>query len=115
LNDTGQDTVTDFNQGGGAVLNLGEGDKLNLADLLPDTASGSNLENLSQYLHFTEATPGGDLVLSVDPTGTNGAGVTQTITLEGVHLADLTLDTGANLNEQIIHALRSNMKLDGDA
>ena len=90
------------------------GDVLNLHDLLP-SGVGTTGAALDAYLDFGEATPGGNVVIAVHPTG--GGDVTQTITLEGVTLAQLH-GLGADpangdldiINKLIAHG---NLKVDG--
>jgi hypothetical protein len=86
LNDQGStetpasDRITDFTLGVG-------GDKLDLKDLLV----GDDSSNITNFLHFEAANNGGDVVIKIDHNGMadNLAGVTQTITLEGVTLTEL--------------------------
>jgi Ca2+-binding RTX toxin-like protein len=93
-----EDVVLDFNRG--------DGDVLDLADLL----TGENGGNLTEYLHF-EAQPDGDggtntvLQISSDGNFNNGNydAVDQTIVLNGV---DLVADFGSD--QAIIDALLNN-------
>jgi Ca2+-binding RTX toxin-like protein len=112
LNETGHDTIKDFNSSG-ASFNLGEGDKLDLRDLIQNNALTSDAD-LASFLHF-ESDANSNLVMKIDPNGaTNGFAATQSVTLEGVTLSALSLADGAT-NEAIIHALRTSLKVDGDA
>ena len=99
------DHITDFTLGAG-------GDVLDLKDLLV----GDDSNNITQFLHFDEATAGGDVVIKIDHNGsTDGVGVTQTITLEGVTLAELLALPGANVPSQdqsIINKLIANGNLE---
>jgi hypothetical protein len=107
LDDTGIDTITDFNLSGGS-FDLAEGDKLDLRDLLTDEGDApSNLE-LADFLHFTQNDS--NLELRIDPNGMtdNVFSATQTIVLQGVNLGPGLSD------QQIIEQLRNNLKVGGD-
>jgi hypothetical protein len=113
LNETGHDIIKDFNSSGG-TFNLGEGDKLDLRDLIQNNAEATDAD-LASFLHFAPDASS-NLVMTIDPNGATGGFVaTQSVTLEGVTLNALGLtDVGAATNEAIIHALRSSLKVDGD-
>jgi hypothetical protein len=83
LNDSGNDTVTDFNQGSGSFI-LAEGDKLNLADLLTSPIDAS---------HLSIADDGGNVLIQFSASGDLTNDVTQSITLENVTLQALQLDS----------------------
>jgi Ca2+-binding RTX toxin-like protein len=83
LAEGGSDTITDFN--------LLEGDKLNLADLL----SGATTDNLDNYLSMTNS--GQNLVLKVDPNGSDPANGAYQITIEGMQLSNFSGMTNAEI------------------
>lgn len=89
--DIGSDIITDFT--------LGE-DKLHIGDLL----DGATADNIEQYLN-PSFNGDGDLVLSVDPTGSGSFGSYE-VTLQGITAADVTgqylVDLVNNLNDGII-------------
>ena len=91
--DSGTDTVTGFN--------VGEGDVLDISDLIGDVAEDSSI--LDSYLNFSLVD--GNTVIEVDADGAlNGSSTDQTIVLEGV---DLT--SGGTLTDvQIIDSLLPN-------
>ncbi len=108
LNETGVDTITDFNQGGGGVYNPAEGDVLDLAALLVgETGTASNLTN---FLNFSESS--GDTIIKIDVDGGGSFGTPdQTIVLQGVDLVTGAVDqtaiiqtllTGGNLVTDIV-------------
>ncbi|MCL6692651.1 retention module-containing protein [Pseudomonas sp. R3.Fl] len=74
--ETGHDVVTDFN--------IGEGDSLNLADLLQ--GEHATADSLAQYLTFSVNTTTSTTTISVNPTGATGGATTQTIDLANVDL-----------------------------
>jgi VCBS repeat-containing protein len=84
------DHIADFNAA--AVTN--GGDVLNLKDLLvgEHDGSGSAANNLTQYLHFSEAS--GHAVLSIDHSGTNVSAPDQTITFDNMSLSQLATALG---------------------
>ncbi|WP_160287843.1 retention module-containing protein [Pseudomonas knackmussii] len=75
--ETGHDVVKDFN--------IGEGDSLNLADLLQGETSTA--ASLSHYLTFSVNAATTTTSISVNPTGAAGGATTQTIDLANVDLA----------------------------
>ncbi|WP_371365920.1 retention module-containing protein [Pseudomonas sp. QL9] len=75
--ETGHDVVKDFN--------IGEGDSLNLADLLQGETSTA--ASLSHYLTFSVNAATTTTSISVNPTGASGGATTQTIDLANVDLA----------------------------
>ncbi|MDF3933531.1 calcium-binding protein, partial [Pseudomonas citronellolis] len=75
--ETGHDVVKDFN--------IGEGDSLNLADLLQGEAATA--DSLSHYLTFSVNAATVTTTISVNPTGVAGGPATQTIDLANVDLA----------------------------
>ena len=101
--DAGNDVVTYFNLNAPAS----GGDVLDLSDLL---VGEENAIDLSGYLSLTPS--GSDTVINVDPTGTFTP--TQSITLEGVSLADLAAYTEQTGALEIINQLivNGNLKVD---
>lgn len=101
------DTITDFNTGND-VSGLGNGDVLDLRDLL---VGEENAGNLASFLHFEDV--GGNAVVHVsstgefDPANYNPAVETQTIVLENVSVADL----GVGNDQAIIQAMLDSNKL----
>ena len=100
------DTLTDFNQSGGAY-NVAEGDVLNLADLLVgeealDHASDLTLAQALDGTFMIVGSDGTDTTIAVDADGAIG-GDPQTIVIEG---ADLT-NGGALSSAQVIESLLS--------
>ena len=106
------DVVKDFTVGAG-------GDVLNLHDLLTGglgVTFSPTATALDAYLNFGETSAGGNVVISVVPTGSGGA--TQTITLEGVTLAQLHALSGTGSvvtpDQDIISKLIANGNLKTD-
>src|SRR5690606_7732392 len=90
------DFVTDFN--------VGEGDVLDIADLL--VGENQDDEDLTQYLSFESN--GSDTLINVSPQV--GGGVTQQIVLQGV---DLT-QGGTQTDQDIIQSLLGGNNLNVD-
>jgi VCBS repeat-containing protein len=103
VNETGVDTITDFNKSSG-VYNAAEGDVLDLK-LLLDGETGT-ASNLTSFLDFSLS--GSDTVIKIDVDGSNSfASPDQTIILQGVDLV-----TGYADQTAIINALLPNLVTD---
>ncbi|MEH6638015.1 MAG: type I secretion C-terminal target domain-containing protein, partial [Porticoccaceae bacterium] len=98
--EAGTDTITDFNQSGGAY-NPAEGDVLDLSALLVSEETGV----LTDYLSFSS--DGTDTTITVDADGLGAGTADQTIVLENV---DLT-GGGANNDAAIITSLLADSNL----
>ena len=89
------DHITDFSRDGG--------DSINLADLLPDAATSSNI---GSYLTFSNDATSGKAVLSVNVDTVNGA--EQKIVFDNLTVAELETafndDIGADLIHKMIEA-----------
>ncbi len=91
-----QDMILDFDQT--------EGDSINIADLLQGE-DGNDMSALLNYVSVTEVS--GDTIISVSHEGGAAAGVDQTITLQGVALADLGVADSAS-QADILNTLVNN-------
>jgi hypothetical protein len=97
---------------------LAEGDQLDFRDLLGTAESPASLD---AYLRFSELTPGGHVVIEVDPDGTGAGGITQKVVLEGVKLDDIKAlspgsltYTAGNLDQELIAKLLATNHLKTD-
>src|SRR5450830_1063723 len=81
------DAASDFS---GSVSGFGDGDKLDLRDLLVGEHSDGSGANLADYLNFASTNSGADTVIQVSTHGGGAAGVDQTIVLQGVDMTTLT-------------------------
>ncbi len=89
----------------------GEGDSIDLSDLLQGE-DGNDITALLNFVSVTEV--GGDTVISVSHDGGAAAGVDQTITLQGVSLADLGVADSNAGQAQILDTLVDNGTLTVD-
>ncbi len=89
----------------------GEGDSIDLSDLLQGE-DGNDITALLNFVSVTEV--GGDTVISVSHDGGAAAGVDQTITLQGVSLADLGVADSNASQAQILDTLVDNGTLTVD-
>ncbi len=89
----------------------GEGDSIDLSDLLQGE-DGNDITALLNFVSVTEV--GGDTVISVSHDGGAAAGVDQTITLQGVSLADLGVADSNASQTQILDTLVDNGTLTVD-
>ncbi|UUC52572.1 retention module-containing protein [Pseudomonas citronellolis] len=102
--ETGHDVIKDFN--------IGEGDSLNLADLLQ--GEHATADSLAQYLTFSVNATTSTTTISVNPTGATGGATTQTIDLANVDLVAKYTDHhgGAIVSSGDTHAVLNGLLAD---
>ena len=102
--EAGHDVIKDFN--------IGEGDSLNLADLLQ--GEHATADSLAQYLTFSVNATTSTTTISVNPTGATGGATTQTIDLANVDLVARYTDHhgGAIVSSGDTHAVLNGLLAD---
>ncbi|WP_281687157.1 retention module-containing protein [Pseudomonas citronellolis] len=102
--EAGHDVIKDFN--------IGEGDSLNLADLLQ--GEHATADSLAQYLTFSVNATTSTTTISVNPTGATGGATTQTIDLANVDLVAKYTDHhgGAIVSSGDTHAVLNGLLAD---
>ncbi|AMO77277.1 retention module-containing protein [Pseudomonas citronellolis] len=102
--EAGHDVIKDFN--------IGEGDSLNLADLLQ--GEHATADSLAQYLTFSVNATTSTTTISVNPTGATGGATTQSIDLANVDLVAKYTDHhgGAIVSSGDTHAVLNGLLAD---
>ena len=93
------DRIADFNTA--AYTATGNGDRLDLRDLLQGESHTTGTGNLSQYLHFEKVA--GDTVIHVSSTGDLAAHEDQRITLTGVDLTAISTLTDQAIIQDLLN------------